>query len=66
MIYSIYYQVSGDSVSVTNLRLLSEETGLGVERLSTHFTRKKKRFFNERGIIIIRTDELKKGAHRWG
>ena len=65
MIYSIYYQVSGDSVSVTNLRLLSEETGLGMEKLSTYFTRKKKRFFNERGIIIIRTDKLKKGAHRW-
>ena len=65
VIFSIYYQVSGNSLSVTNLRLLSEETGIGRDKLSTHFTRKKKKFFNEKGIIIIRTDELRKGAHRW-
>ena len=32
-IFSIYYQISGNSVSVTNLRLLSEETGIGKEKL---------------------------------
>ena len=60
-IFSIYYQISGNSVSVTNLRLLSEETGIGKEKLKTHFTRKKRNFFNEKGIIIIKTDRLIKG-----
>jgi hypothetical protein len=63
-LYTIYNQVSGKSVVVTNLSTLSEESGLGKEKLVYHFTRLGKVFFREKGLIIIKSGELIKGKQR--
>ena len=64
MIFSIYYQVSGDSLSVTSFVNLAEETGLGINKLKYQFTDLKKNFFCEKGIVIIRSKRLIKGQQR--
>ena len=64
MIFSIYYQVSGASLAVTSFVSLSEETGIGINKLKYQFTDLKKNFFCEKGIVIIRSKKLIKGQQR--
>ena len=63
-IFSIYYQISGNSVSTTNFVSLSEETGIGINRLKYQFSDLKKNFLHEKGIVIIKSEKLVKGKQK--
>ena len=63
-IFSIYYQISGKSLAVTTFVSLSEETGIGINKLKYQFTDLKKNFLRERGIVIIKSEKLIRGQQR--
>jgi len=63
-IFSIYHQVSGESLAVTTFVSLSEETGIGMPKLKYYFTVLGKNFFCEKGVVIIRSKRLIKGQQR--
>ena len=63
-IFSIYYQVSGNSLSTTNFVALAEETGIGINRLKYQFTDLKKNFLHEKGVVIIKSERLIKGKQK--
>ena len=63
-IFSIYYQISGKSLAVTNFVSLAEETGFGINKLKYQFTDLKKNFLHKKGIVIIKSEKLIKGKQR--